>query len=98
MTSSTFASTSVPLEAKFIQDLITKQKLINLYLTNGVRLQGYVVGYDKYTLLFKSDSNSSTTQLIYKHAIATVLTAINNNHRTNTTERTKASSNEKFEQ
>lgn len=73
MTTPTTESLPFSAERKFIEDLITQQKPVALYLANGIRLQGYVIGYDKYTVLFKSDNgDNGNTQLIYKHAISTL--------------------------
>jgi host factor-I protein len=43
---------------------------VTIFLTNGVRLQGYVTGFDSYSLHLTRDSQS---QLVYKHAISTIL-------------------------
>ena len=43
---------------------------VTIFLTNGVRLQGYVAGFDSYSLLLGRDRES---QLVYKHAISTIL-------------------------
>jgi hypothetical protein len=42
MNDSTVEKPSVSVEPKFIQDLITQQKLVSLYLTNGIRLQVHI--------------------------------------------------------
>ena len=43
---------------------------VTIFLTNGVRLQGHVAGFDSYALVLSRDQQS---QLIYKHAISTIL-------------------------
>jgi host factor-I protein len=43
---------------------------VTVFLTNGVRLQGHVTGFDSYSVLLGRDRQS---QLIYKHAISTIL-------------------------
>lgn len=40
------------------------------YLVNGIRLQGIIDEQDQYTLLLK---NNNLRQLVYKHAITTIL-------------------------
>lgn len=51
-------------------NLLRKEKVpVVVYLTNGVRLRGTVKGFDSFVILLK-DSNE---QLIYKHAISTVV-------------------------
>jgi len=43
---------------------------VTIFLTNGVRLQGHVTGFDSYSLYLTRDGQS---QLIYKHTISTIL-------------------------
>ena len=43
---------------------------VTIFLTNGVRLQGYVTGFDSYSLFL---SRVGQSQLVYKHAISTIL-------------------------
>lgn len=51
-------------------NFIRKEKIpVLIYLTNGVRLKGVVKGFDSFVVLLK-DSNE---QLIYKHAISTIV-------------------------
>jgi len=57
-----------------LQDLflnqLRKEKIpVLLYLTNGVRLKGVVKGFDSFVILLK-DANE---QLIYKHAVSTIV-------------------------
>ena len=40
-----------------------------VYLTNGVRLKGMIRGFDSFVVLLKE----SNEQLIYKHAISTIV-------------------------
>ena len=40
-----------------------------IFLTNGVRLKGFVKGFDNFVILVK-DVNQ---QLIYKHAVSTIV-------------------------
>ncbi|MBF0329288.1 MAG: RNA chaperone Hfq [Nitrospirae bacterium] len=51
-------------------NVIRKEKIpVVIYLMNGVRLKGVVKGFDSFVVLLK-DSND---QLIYKHAISTIV-------------------------
>jgi host factor-I protein len=43
---------------------------VTVFLTNGVRLQGTVTAFDSYSVLLSRDRQS---QLVYKHAISTIL-------------------------
>lgn len=52
---------------------IRKNKIpTTVFLTNGVKLQGAITWFDHYTVLLKREG---FTQLIFKHAISTVVPA-----------------------
>ena len=58
---------------QYLQDpflnALRKQKVpVNLYLTNGIRLQGQVSAFDQQVVLLKNN----TKQIVFKHAIATI--------------------------
>lgn len=44
---------------------------VTIYLTNSVQLKGQVRGFDAFTVML--DSPGKPTQLVYKHAIASVV-------------------------
>lgn len=46
-----------------------EQVQVVVYLANGVRLKGVVHSFDNFVILLKE----SVTQLIYKHAISTIV-------------------------
>jgi len=45
---------------------------VTVFLVNGVKLQGIITWFDNFCVLLRRDSHS---QLIYKHAISTVMPA-----------------------
>ena len=45
---------------------------VTIYLTSGVKLIGKIRSFDKYSVLLE---NNSQEQLIFKHAISTVVTS-----------------------
>lgn len=50
---------------------IRKQKIpVTVFLVNGVKLQGIVTWFDNYSVLLRRESHA---QLVYKHAISTVM-------------------------
>ena len=50
---------------------IRKGKIpVTVFLINGVKLQGIVTWFDNFSVLLRRDAHS---QLIYKHAISTVM-------------------------
>jgi len=59
-----------------IQDLflnqIRKENIaVTIYLVNGVQLRGTVRGFDPFTILL--DSPGRPTQMVYKHAVTSVV-------------------------
>ncbi len=49
---------------------LRKEKIpVVVYLTNGVRLKGVVKGFDNFVIVLKE----ANEQLIYKHAISTII-------------------------
>jgi host factor-I protein len=52
---------------------IRKSKVpVTIFLVNGVKLQGIVTWFDNFSVLLRRDAHS---QLVYKHAISTVMPA-----------------------
>ena len=52
---------------------VRKQKVpVTIFLVNGVKLQGVITWFDNFCLLLRRDAQS---QLVYKHAISTVVPA-----------------------
>lgn len=50
---------------------IRKEKMsVTVFLVNGVKLQGVVTWFDNFSLLLKRESH---IQLVYKHAISTIM-------------------------
>ena len=51
-----------------------KEKVpVSIYLVNGIKLQGTVDSFDQFVVLLKN----SVSQMVYKHAISTVVPARN---------------------
>ena len=60
------------LQDKFL-DILCEQSLFgSIYLVSGIQLKGIFTGYDKEAIFLKSQNNSNE-QMIYKHAIATIV-------------------------
>lgn len=58
-----------------VQDIflnkIRKEKMsVTVFLVNGVKLQGVVTWFDNFSLLLRRESH---IQLVYKHAISTIM-------------------------
>ncbi len=53
----------------FLNQLRREKIPVVVYLTNGVRLKGIIKGFDNFIIVLKETNE----QLIYKHAISTIL-------------------------
>jgi len=52
---------------------VRKAKIsVTVFLVNGVKLQGVITSFDNFCVLLRRDGQS---QLVYKHAISTVMPA-----------------------
>jgi len=54
----------------FLDHLCKEEVSTTVFLVNGVKLQGVITCYDKDSVLLRRDGHA---QLIYKHAISTVM-------------------------
>ncbi|MBQ3055312.1 MAG: RNA chaperone Hfq [Oscillospiraceae bacterium] len=60
------------LQDLFLNDCRTEKNPIIMFLTNGFQLRGIVQGFDAFTVILDTDGKQ---QLIYKHAISTMVPA-----------------------
>jgi host factor-I protein len=60
------------LQDVFLNNIRKNKTPVTVFLVNGVKLQGIVTWFDNFSLLLRRDSHS---QLVYKHAISTVMPA-----------------------
>jgi len=63
-------SMSMNLQDVFLNQLRRDKVLITLYLINGFQIKGLIKGFDNFILVVEVDGNQ---QIIYKHAISTIL-------------------------
>ena len=61
------------LQEPFLNALRRERVPGSIYLVNGIKLQGQVESFDQFVVLLKN----SVSQMIYKHAISTILPARN---------------------
>ena len=59
------------LQDPFLNTLRKEKVQVSVFLVNGIKLQGQVESFDQYVILLKS----SVVQLVYKHAISTIVPA-----------------------
>lgn len=60
------------LQDPFLNALRKEHVPVAIYLINGIKLQGQVESFDQYVVLLR---NSTVTQMVYKHAISTIVPA-----------------------
>lgn len=58
------------LQDKFLNKIRKDKMSVTVFLVNGVKLQGIITWFDNFSMLLRRDSHS---QLIYKHAISTIM-------------------------
>jgi host factor-I protein len=61
------------LQEPFLNALRKERIPVSIYLVNGIKLQGQIESFDQFVVLLKN----SVSQMIYKHAISTVVPARN---------------------
>jgi host factor-I protein len=59
---------ALSLQDNYLNQLRKDKTPVVVYLTNGVRLKGVIIGFDNFVILLKENTYS----LIYKHAISTI--------------------------
>jgi host factor-I protein len=59
------------LQDPFLNTLRKEHIQVSIYLVNGIKLQGQIESFDQYVVLLKN----TVTQMVYKHAISTVVPA-----------------------
>jgi host factor-I protein len=59
------------LQDPFLNILRKEHIPVSIYLVNGIKLQGQIESFDQYVVLLKN----TVTQMVYKHAISTVVPA-----------------------
>lgn len=61
------------LQDPFLNALRKERIPVSVYLVNGIKLQGQVESFDQFVVLLRN----SVSQLVYKHAISTIVPARN---------------------
>lgn len=61
------------LQDPFLNALRKEKIPVSIYLVNGIKLQGHVDSFDQFVILLKN----SVSQMVYKHAISTVVPSRN---------------------
>jgi host factor-I protein len=61
------------LQEPFLNALRKEKVPVSIYLVNGIKLQGQIESFDQFVVLLKNSVN----QMVYKHAISTIVPAKN---------------------
>ncbi len=61
------------LQDPFLNALRKERIPVSIYLVNGIKLQGQVESFDQFVILLRN----SVSQMVYKHAISTIVPARN---------------------
>ena len=64
------------LQDPFLNALRRENVQVSIYLVNGIKLQGQIDSFDQFVILLKNSVN----QMVYKHAISTIVPARNVNY------------------
>jgi host factor-I protein len=59
------------LQDPFLNTLRKEKVPVSIYLVNGIKLQGTIESFDQFVVLLKN----TVSQMVYKHAISTVVPA-----------------------
>ncbi|PCH62350.1 MAG: RNA chaperone Hfq [Gammaproteobacteria bacterium] len=63
------------LQDPFLNALRKENVPVAIYLVNGIKLQGQIDSFDQFVILLKNSVN----QMVYKHAISTIVPSRNVN-------------------
>ncbi|PVX39897.1 RNA-binding protein Hfq [Pasteurella langaaensis DSM 22999] len=67
------------LQDPYLNALRRERIPVSIYLVNGIKLQGQIESFDQFVILLKNTVN----QMVYKHAISTVVPARAVSHHNN---------------
>lgn len=67
------------LQDPYLNALRRERNPVSIYLVNGIKLQGQIESFDQFVILLKNTVN----QMVYKHAISTVVPARSVSHHNN---------------
>ena len=63
-------SKDAKLQDQFLYTVKKEKTSVLIYLTNGFQLKGYVSGFDNFIVILEAEGKQ---QMIYKHAISTII-------------------------
>ena len=63
----------IPVQDPYLNALRNERVPVSVYLVNGIKLQGRIESFDQFVILLRN----SVSQMVYKHAISTVVPSRN---------------------
>ena len=70
-------NTALNLQDLFLNNARKEKVPVTIFLMNGVKVKGHVKGFDSYIILLEGENKQQN--LIYKHAVATIVPGKNMN-------------------
>lgn len=70
-------NTALNLQDLFLNNARKERVPVTIFLMNGVQVKGYVKGFDSYIVLIEGENKQQN--LIYKHAVSTIVPGKNIN-------------------
>lgn len=74
------------LQDPYLNALRRERIPVSIYLVNGIKLQGQIESFDQFVILLKN----TVSQMVYKHAISTIVPARAISHNNNSTHQATA--------
>ncbi|GAB4171127.1 MAG: RNA chaperone Hfq [Wenzhouxiangellaceae bacterium] len=65
------------LQDPYLNALRKERVPVSIFLVNGIKLQGQIESFDNFVVLLRNTLKNSASQMIYKHAISTIVPARN---------------------
>lgn len=77
-------NTALNLQDLFLNNARKERVPVTIYLINGVQVKGLVKGFDSYIIMLEGDNKQQN--MIYKHAVSTILPSRHINLQNNNTQ------------
>lgn len=84
-------NTALNLQDLFLNNARKERIPVTIYLMNGVQVKGMVKGFDSYIIMLEGDNKQQN--MIYKHAVSTILPSRHINLQNNNTQQVNNSHN-----
>lgn len=63
-------SKAINLQDVLLNQLRKEKMMVTVFLTNGFQLKGIIKGFDNFSIIIESEGKQ---QLLYKHAVSTII-------------------------